>query len=1098
MKLIVPFITSCNVRFSLQNYAATLLLLLCSLPVFAQNLMLTVTKTDETCLGNGSLAFAVANAQPGTPVNYKVYLLPNTTTAISDNSNTTVAGLDAGTYLVIASQTINGNTQTDSKEVVINDLVAPLQYSITSNNALCGADGKITVNVTAGNPVSYEIIAGPVIRTPQASNIFDLIPAGTYTVRVNDVCGAGLVVTHTLFTNGPLINISGPSFPDVELPSCNQVTISNSLSPGSMVPIAFPLTVKFTVYPPDGSAPLVYNQTITSSPDPAVKAQQIIPFFYGIDYFYDIQVTDPCGVVYNSTNNLINPLFNANGGFENADCAEKFISISLTKYVAPYQITFTSVPSGFNPADYNASHPGPFYTPKTSYGNTTNGVPEGDYYFSVTDACGRTDSGIITIENDEKDPTISVTPAGCATPFGAVQIEIPDIVIVSAVVEVAPSDYPQPLEHDVSAFLTADGLTLEDLPVGSYLIVLTDDCGIEYIAEFEVLAFNISSINPIVRPDCTPGKSTVSILSFNPPLTSLIITAAPPEFTETLPHDASYNISGGAFSMDNLPPGTYTFTGEDLCSSSLTATRTLAGYEVTENEFTKIPHCGSFDLDVRHESNGVSFLGLWMQMEITPGVWGHPGTGTIYPEGSIPTETNSVAVANNTLTPNYQYRGNFRILKYFLTFANGSSGSATKNCLEVLHEFEFYDDLTVLDVVSLTCSGTLADVEVNVDGALPLYYKIIEKNGSPFIIDNGTSNIFTGLESASYLVMVSDLCGHIEPRSFNVADLPSLVSANIPPDLKKCDDGGDMTEEFDLTAQNAAVIGTQDASIITITYHTSESDADQGLNAIPQPDAYNSGPATVYARLVYDNIPICFAVAPFNLVLYRTPQIIMPDQYTVCDGAPVTIMANAGFAEYAWSTNEDTRSITTSEAGSYTVTVTDINGCTASKTVQVVLSGLPVIRRVETTDWTDNNNTITVVMEAGSISGNFLYSLDGVNYQESNTFHGVAAGQHTVYVKDRYECGLADEEVYLLTYPKFFTPNGDGINETWRIKFSTEEPDMIVHIYDRFGKIVSSFDANSAGWDGTFNNHALPSTDYWFAVKRQNGEVLKGHFSLVR
>ena len=107
-------------------------------------------------------------------------------------------------------------------------------------------------------------------------------------------------------------------------------------------------------------------------------------------------------------------------------------------------------------------------------------------------------------------------------------------------------------------------------------------------------------------------------------------------------------------------------------------------------------------------------------------------------------------------------------------------------------------------------------------------------------------------------------------------------------------------------------------------------------------------------------------------------------------------------------------------------------------------------------------------------------------------------GRHFVYVRDKNGCGIAKDEVYLLTYPKFFTPNGDGENETWRIKFAHAEPDMDVHIYDRYGKLITSFKGSSPGWDGTMNGYKLPSTDYWFVVKRQDGKEFKGHFSMIR
>jgi gliding motility-associated-like protein len=88
--------------------------------------------------------------------------------------------------------------------------------------------------------------------------------------------------------------------------------------------------------------------------------------------------------------------------------------------------------------------------------------------------------------------------------------------------------------------------------------------------------------------------------------------------------------------------------------------------------------------------------------------------------------------------------------------------------------------------------------------------------------------------------------------------------------------------------------------------------------------------------------------------------------------------------------------------------------------------------------------------------------------------------------------------VVLLSYPKFFTPNGDGVNETWRIKYAVKEPGMKVVIFDRYGKIITSFGANSEGWDGTYNGTRLPATDYWFVVTRQDGREFKGHFSMLR
>ena len=82
-------------------------------------------------------------------------------------------------------------------------------------------------------------------------------------------------------------------------------------------------------------------------------------------------------------------------------------------------------------------------------------------------------------------------------------------------------------------------------------------------------------------------------------------------------------------------------------------------------------------------------------------------------------------------------------------------------------------------------------------------------------------------------------------------------------------------------------------------------------------------------------------------------------------------------------------------------------------------------------------------------------------------------------------------------YPKFFTPNGDGYNDVWKIQLSEKEANLTVKIFDRFGKLLKALD-NTTGWNGTFNGRELPSTDYWFTVIRADGKEYRGHFALKR
>jgi len=81
--------------------------------------------------------------------------------------------------------------------------------------------------------------------------------------------------------------------------------------------------------------------------------------------------------------------------------------------------------------------------------------------------------------------------------------------------------------------------------------------------------------------------------------------------------------------------------------------------------------------------------------------------------------------------------------------------------------------------------------------------------------------------------------------------------------------------------------------------------------------------------------------------------------------------------------------------------------------------------------------------------------------------------------------------------PKFFTPNHDGIKDSWKIEDDTNSIHTI-SIYDRYGKLLKTFAANSNGWNGIYNGKLMESSDYWYVIKLIHGKKVKGHFSLKR
>ena len=163
------------------------------------------------------------------------------------------------------------------------------------------------------------------------------------------------------------------------------------------------------------------------------------------------------------------------------------------------------------------------------------------------------------------------------------------------------------------------------------------------------------------------------------------------------------------------------------------------------------------------------------------------------------------------------------------SYCNGSEGRSTKNCIEEMYEFEFYNELSITGIYNQTCVGNSADIRINAVGVAPLHYELISKNNdNTFYLDNANDNVFIGLESALYVVRVTDPCGDFRIEQFNVAELPPLIAANQPDDLGYCDEAGTGTGTFDLTSQNDDILGDLDEDIVIITYHTSLEDAEQG------------------------------------------------------------------------------------------------------------------------------------------------------------------------------------------------------------------------------------------------------------------------------
>lgn len=322
--------------------------------------------------------------------------------------------------------------------------------------------------------------------------------------------------------------------------------------------------------------------------------------------------------------------------------------------------------------------------------------------------------------------------------------------------------------------------------------------------------------------------------------------------------------------------------------------------------------------------------------------------------------------------------------------------------------------------------------------------------------------------------------------------------ANTPPNLEECDDDYDFELVFDLSQQTPIVLGTQNPTQYTVTYHETDVDAIDGINAISDLNYNAINWQIIYVR-IENNTTGCFENTLFQTIVQRKPLVEIPEQVICLNNLPLTVFAGelVDGDTYLWDTGETTSEIEIGTIGQYSVTVTSPFGCETTTVFNVIESEPATIEFTETIDFSDPNN-ITVTISG---IGNYLYQLDDNQPQESNVFTNVSLGYHTVTVIDLNGCDSTTHDVIVIDAPKFMTPNADGYFDTWHISGVETLPGTTIYIFDRYGKQMTYLTATSEGWDGTYNGQKMPATDYWFVadvVKGNESFQVKGHFALRR
>ncbi len=392
-----------------------------------------------------------------------------------------------------------------------------------------------------------------------------------------------------------------------------------------------------------------------------------------------------------------------------------------------------------------------------------------------------------------------------------------------------------------------------------------------------------------------------------------------------------------------------------------------------------------------------------------------------------------------------------------------------------------------------------SDVEAQVlNGQTGINVTYFTENGTQ--LSSPLSNPYTNIEAYNQNIIVRVTNATTTCYQETTLQLQTVIqpSINQPTNLFACDNGNGYAD-FDTTSIEQQIIGNQTG--VSIQYY----DSNNSQLPSPLPALFqNTLPfsQTIYVKVEDISNPICYSETSFDLIVNSLPEVDLEEDYFICNLQPfLTLTVNPSFSFYQWSFEDGNIVSSTFQAiieneGNYTLTVGQLENniiCENSFSFHLTRSNLPEIQDVNYGEL--GNNFIEII---ASGDGDFEYSIDGLNYQDSNYFANIQGGSYTVFVRDKDGCGADSQEVTIIDYPKFFTPNGDDINEFWQIKGVNEFPDSQISIFDRYGKLLKQLSANSSGWDGTYNGKKMSSNDYWFVANLSNGTTFSGHFALKR
>ncbi|WP_445383587.1 T9SS type B sorting domain-containing protein [Robiginitalea sp. IMCC43444] len=394
------------------------------------------------------------------------------------------------------------------------------------------------------------------------------------------------------------------------------------------------------------------------------------------------------------------------------------------------------------------------------------------------------------------------------------------------------------------------------------------------------------------------------------------------------------------------------------------------------------------------------------------------------------------------------------------------------------------------EFTNVTCAGEEdGTITVEVSGGTGNILYAISPNLNQF----DDINTFTDLAPGVYDVIAQDVNGCFIPFQFTITEPQPLdVSAVATPEIciGSADGIIDITISGGTAPYRTAFNSNADADFVPA--QTTFTDLAAGTYVIFVRDAQDCETNVIVEvepgvnlNATVTPIYVCTDNLPDNYleVVLEDPSVAADVMYALDSTDPADMQLDADFSSLA--------------PGPHYLAISHANGCVLTIDFEITAFD-PLTLVLEQ----QNINEITAIATGGVPDYTFYFNED--DNGTDNTWYITETGTFTVRVVDQNGCTV-EAQIFMefidIEIPNFFTPDGDGMNDFWIPENLEGFPEILIKIYDRYGRVVAELAYGMQGWDGMYDGRELPTGDYWYVIKlngeRDNREFV-GHFTLYR